>query len=125
MEHKRFTVQEARAELPWLRIQIERVQELAGRLSQNELQAIAQQKLAASNGHGLQRNSGAAELAELHEIARAIQNRGIQVKDLVRGLVDFPHLRAGREVLLCWLYGEDDITWWHTEDDGFNGRQPL
>ena len=111
MDHKLFTLQEARAELPWLRQQIERVQQLAAQLSQSELQAVANLKLAASNGHGIKRNPGAAELAELQAIADAILQRGIQIKDLVRGLVDFPHVREGREVLLCWLYGEDDIAW--------------
>ena len=47
------------------------------------------------------------------------------VKDLDRGLVDFPAFRHGEEVLLCWQVGEDEIGYWHGVDDGFAGRKPL
>jgi len=47
------------------------------------------------------------------------------VKDPATGLVDFPSLRDGEEILLCWLLGEDEVAWWHTLDGGFAGRRPL
>jgi hypothetical protein len=50
---------------------------------------------------------------------------GVLVKDLDRGLVDFPALRDGEEVLLCWEAGEDEIAFWHGVDEGFAGRKPL
>jgi hypothetical protein len=50
---------------------------------------------------------------------------GVLVKDLDRGLVDFPALREGREVLLCWQVGEDEVAFWHGIDEGFAGRKPL
>lgn len=50
---------------------------------------------------------------------------GVQLKDVSRGLVDFPALMDGREVYLCWLLGEDDVTHWHELDAGFQGRQSL
>lgn len=59
--------------------------------------------------------------AILHEIAEA----GIQIKDVDRGLVDFPHLRDDREVFLCWQLGEDTISYWHEIETGFAGRQLL
>jgi hypothetical protein len=49
----------------------------------------------------------------------------IQVRDLERGLVDFPALRGGEEVYLCWLVDEPEIGWWHHPDAGFGGRRPL
>ena len=52
-------------------------------------------------------------------------DRGILLKDPDRGLVDFPVLREGREVYLCWLLGETTIEFWHDIDAGFAGRQPL
>ena len=51
---------------------------------------------------------------------------GVQLKDFDRGLVDFPSLREGRVVLLCWQLGEgDELEWWHDMDTGFAGRTPL
>jgi hypothetical protein len=54
-----------------------------------------------------------------------INRAGAIVKDLDAGLVDFPSLRDGEEVLLCWRVGEDEIGWWHGPEDGFAGRRPL
>ena len=55
-----------------------------------------------------------------------LEELGVQVKDLDRGLVDFPALREnGEEVLLCWQVGEDEITHWHGLEEGFAGRKPL
>jgi hypothetical protein len=60
----------------------------------------------------------AACVAQLEEL-------GVLVKDLDRGLVDFPALRDGEEVLLCWEVGEDEVAFWHGVDEGFAGRKPL
>ncbi|HEY6835426.1 MAG TPA: DUF2203 domain-containing protein [Gaiellaceae bacterium] len=54
-----------------------------------------------------------------------LEGLGVLVKDLDRGLVDFPALRDGEEVLLCWEVGEDEIAYWHGADEGFAGRKPL
>jgi hypothetical protein len=55
-----------------------------------------------------------------------IEEGGIVLRDLDRGLVDFPSRHpGGREVLLCWQLGEDDLAWWHLPEDGFAGRRPL
>ena len=57
-------------------------------------------------------------LAEMDEI-------GVQVKDLEKGLLDFPSVMEGQDVLLCWKLGEKEIGYWHTPEDGFAGRKPL
>jgi hypothetical protein len=57
-------------------------------------------------------------LAQIHQV-------GALVKDLDQGLVDFPAMRKGEEVLLCWRVGEDEIGYWHGVDEGFSGRRPL
>jgi hypothetical protein len=54
-----------------------------------------------------------------------LQALGVLVKDLDRGLVDFPALRDGEEVLLCWQVGEGEIAYWHGLEEGFAGRKPL
>jgi hypothetical protein len=61
-------------------------------------------------------------------VARCVErldHLGVLVKDLDRGLVDFPALRAGEEVLLCWQVGEDEVAYWHGLEEGFAGRKPL
>lgn len=65
----------------------------------------------------------AAEAVE-HSVEQ-LQALGVLVKDLDRGLVDFPALRGEEEVLLCWQVGEDEVAWWHGLEDGFAGRKPL
>ncbi|HEY6014267.1 MAG TPA: DUF2203 domain-containing protein [Candidatus Limnocylindrales bacterium] len=50
---------------------------------------------------------------------------GLTLRDIERGLVDFPALVSGRQVWLCWRLGETAIGWWHGLDTGFDGRQPL
>jgi hypothetical protein len=65
---------------------------------------------------------------ETEAVAHAVeelQKLGVLVKDLDRGLVDFPALRGREEVLLCWQVGEDEVAFWHGLEEGFAGRKPL
>jgi hypothetical protein len=65
---------------------------------------------------------------EAEAVARAVkqlEQLGVLVKDLDRGLVDFPALRGDEEVLLCWQVGEPEIAYWHGVEEGFAGRKPL
>ena len=64
-------------------------------------------------------------LLALSNCVSTIQDTGCLVKSVEDGLVDFPHLKDGREVYLCWRYGEDDIEYWHEVEAGFAGRKPL
>jgi hypothetical protein len=54
-----------------------------------------------------------------------LEDLGVQVKDLDFGLVDFPAERYGENVMLCWRYGETDVSYWHEPNEGYNGRKPL
>ena len=54
-----------------------------------------------------------------------LDERGIVLRDISTGLLDFPALVAGRQVWLCWRFGEDHVEWWHGTDEGFAGRKPL
>jgi hypothetical protein len=65
------------------------------------------------------------EAAVLARCVARIQELGVLVKDLDRGLVDFPALRGNEEVLLCWQVGEDEVAHWHGLEEGFAGRRPL
>ena len=67
-----------------------------------------------------------ASLTVLAESVGQLEALGVQIKDYERGLVDFPSMRDGRVVLLCWQLGEgESIEWWHDVEAGFAGRQPL
>lgn len=67
-----------------------------------------------------------AEMEELVLIVKDFADRGILIKDISRGLIDFPHIRDnGEEVYLCYLQGETSIQYWHTIDGGFSGRIPT
>ncbi len=84
------------------------------------------------NGGGIDPTEPAEVEAEVEREAEAVGKcvddlleLGVQVKDLDTGLLDFPSIRDGEEILLCWHLGEDEIRYWHTVDGGFAGRQPL
>jgi hypothetical protein len=62
---------------------------------------------------------------ELQRTLGELQAMEVVLRDLERGLVDFPTLRDGREVYLCWEAGESEIGFWHDIDAGYGGRQPL
>lgn len=67
----------------------------------------------------------AEELIDLQNTLNRIKEKGILVNDLERGLLDFPHLKDGREVYLCWELGEASIEYWHGVDDGYPGRRKI
>ena len=70
-------------------------------------------------------NSWVRTMAEMREVFMEFHQREIQIKDLERGLVDFPAFVAGKEVFLCWEQDEDDVEFWHELDTGYAGREPL
>jgi hypothetical protein len=97
-----------------------------------EAMAAEQQRIALAGGGVVDRAAWRARREALEAGARdlqagleEIQSLGGAVKDLALGLVDFPHLRDGREVNLCWKYGEERITHWHGLDEGYARRKPL
>lgn len=74
-------------------------------------------------------NAAHAELAQLAErvadCVRELDALGVVVKDLDTGLLDFPALRDGEEVELCWHVGEERVEYWHEIGIGFRGRKPI
>ena len=91
-----------------------------------------QQRIAMSGGGLLDQARWRADTARIKQLTQRRQHGlekivelGGTPKDLGLGLVDFPHLRDGREVNLCWKYGEREIGHWHGLDEGYAGRKPL
>jgi len=62
---------------------------------------------------------------EVQDTLAEIDAIGVQVKDLEKGLLDFPSVLDGKSILLCWKLGEREIAYWHSPEDGFAGRKPL
>ena len=129
---RRFTPDEANAELAEIRPLVEQLVE--HRREQQRLEGERQELASriAGNGGGID-SSALAELEESErrervEIVRCvntIHQRGAIVKDLDAGLVDFPALREGEEILLCWRLGEEQVEHWHGLEEGFAGRKRL
>ena len=132
MSEKQFTLADAQQLVPWLQETFDGLTPLRNRIK--HMPATIGDMLARtrSNGH-----SDAEEQLELYR--RAIEEarealverlapvveRGILVKSMELGLVDFPSLHEGRQVYLCWIDGEKQIKFWHECNVGFAGRQPI
>jgi hypothetical protein len=120
-----YTRNEARALLPKIRKWLKRLVEL-----RNEFEKLDSKlnELMAPGGldvGGAVVNSWVKALAEIKTLLAEFQRREIQIKDLERGLIDFPAVIDNKEVFLCWEQGEDDIEFWHDLDAGYAGREPL
>jgi hypothetical protein len=121
---KHYTLDEARALLPRVRQWLSELEACQARLKSLD------EKVAALLAHG---NDAGGEpvdqmvktLALCQKILQQFTRREIQVKDLRRGLLDFPSLREGREVFLCWEKDEEDIEFWHDLEAGYGGRERL
>jgi hypothetical protein len=124
---KLFTVEEANALLPTVRGIVGRVQRSYTRVAAAQEDARAAAAGAQLGGGGMRDGAAyVASLTELAESAGQLEALGVQLKDYERGLIDFPSMREGRVVLLCWQSGEgESIEWWHDLEAGFAGRRRL
>ena len=132
MEHRQFTLEEANALVPWLEETFQRL----GRVGEEHgvLHTRLNELLRQRGSNGSSSSSEEMDQAQenvdrlarlLQEGVQEILDRGIIVRDVARGLVDFPSQREGREVFLCWIGGEERIEFWHETDRGFAHREPL
>ena len=129
---KYFTLDEATALLPTIRPILEQIIMLRARLERTERDLVSLHWKARTNGHadysgsfGEGQSTRSALLAEINAELVKIHDLGVELKDPALGLIDFPSLRDGRVVYLCWRLGETAIEYWHETDTGFAGRQPL
>ncbi len=121
---KHYTIEEARALLPQVREWLKHLNEL--RLDLDRFDKRLNSLM--SPGHdvgGDMVNRWIRTLAGMQEILGEFQRRAIQIKDVERGLIDFPAVIGGKEVFLCWEHDEDDIEFWHDLDSGYSGREHL
>ena len=126
MRHARhYTLEEARAALPWV------VERLAGDAARPRGADRPRDAPPAARGRrtatavGARGRRSARRSSSSRPASTDFEEREIVLRDLDRGLIDFPALRDGREVYLCWIDGETDIGFWHELDAGFAGREAL
>ncbi len=124
---KIFTISEANALLPSVRGVIGKIQRVNRNLAKYRKEAKKAAAGAEQGGGGIPGGVLYAQLlTKLTTLTTGLEGLGVQIKDFERGLIDFPSLREGRVVLLCWQMGEgDQLEWWHDIDAGFAGRTPL
>jgi hypothetical protein len=127
-----FTLQEAQAMVAWLQATFDAIEPIRLTLSRasgrvRQLTTTMQSNGGVHSERQLVRAQKDVQDAEhaIDEHAHAIVERGIILRSVEQGLVDFPAMRDGRIVYLCWVAGENEIKNWHEADTGFGGRQPL
>ena len=121
---KHHTLEEARALLPQIRGWLAEIQQLRRRLKELDAR-IAQLIKGGADAGGDSVDKQIGLIAELRCALQPFEQRQIQIKDLDRGLIDFPAIIGGKEVFLCWEQDEEDIEFWHDLDVGYAGRERL
>ena len=127
-----YTLEEAIAKLPWLEEKFSLMVPVRDELAARQEELIALLRRRRNNGHSSSEEEISQSQREVNRLTRDLQDncerlptRAFWCGTWARGLVDFPALRDGREVHLCWLRGEATIAYWHETNEGFPGRQPL
>ena len=132
MQQRHYTLEEAQAQVPWLEEVFARMASLHDQLQVQHGELTTLMRLRSGNGTSGQHQ----EIAEgqrtvdslsdqLRQGVEEINQKGIIVRDVASGLVDFPTLRDGQEVFLCWFKGEARIEFWHGTNEGIGSRKPL
>ena len=125
MIHARhYTLEEASELLPRVVGLVERMRAARRRLGDREARE-ALSEAGPTNGGGSPGRTVSEGFLELRDSMIELNELEVVLRDLDRGLLDFPSLRDGQEVYLCWQEGEDAIGFWHEPDAGFGGRRPL
>ncbi len=125
MEERIFTLSEANSLLPQLEELLTEIRHLRKFLVSIEAE------IKKASGHAAQDGGSPFGPSYLKTLERIIKNieqineLGVLVKDLEKGLCDFAYMMDGRVVYLCWKLGESEIGWWHETNAGFAARQPL
>jgi hypothetical protein len=123
--HERhYTLEQAEAARPWVAERVERIQVALEELRSPTMQAALEDMDPGAGGSWPGREVATAVLS-LFSGAEQLEAMDIVLRDADRGLVDFPSIRDGEEIYLCWEAGEPRVAYWHEPDAGFAGRRPL
>jgi len=126
---KHYTLAEASAMLPLLRSILRDVTTLANDLRDRERLVRLQKAEGLDRAHEEEVQQLVAEFErgqeKMREYELELDKLGVELKDYYTGLIDFRHMKDGKEVYLCWRLGEPEISHWHELDAGVAGRQKL
>lgn len=120
-----FTVEEANALLPRLTQLIDQLRTARAAIYAARADLLPVLEAAVGNGGSAKAGDLLPHFARMEAAMLALREIGCEIKDFDTGLVDFLALREGREIYLCWRYGEDKLRFWHELNAGFAGRRPL
>jgi hypothetical protein len=125
MAQKYFTLQEANETLSLIRPWMDEIQAIRQKILKNQPEAWPAIEKSAGNGGNRALSNLVQDFEKFDALIHRIQDLDILIKDINLGLLDFPALKDGREVYLCWQYGEGNIAYWHEIEAGYAGRQPI
>ena len=125
IKSKFFSVEEANAYIPQLLIDIPRIQILMKSLTDEYLDVDKARKKVQLNGGSMQGADYLNCVLKINYLTDELESKGCVLKGIEHGLVDFPSLRDGKEVYLCWKNPEQRIEYWHDIQSGFTGRQRI
>lgn len=120
-----FTLSEANEALNVIRPLLEEVLAIRRKILADQPQVWDAVEKSAGNGGNKMLSGMVQDFGRFDALIHQILATGVHIKDINIGLLDFPALRKGRDVYLCWMYGEETIAFWHEVDEGFAGRQPI
>ena len=121
---RHFTVEQANQALASVRPLLQRLRDARDMLTDEEAHA-ALTDAAPTNGGGESGTQVGEAFLEVRRLLVTLEEAGLVVRDIDRGLIDFPAILDGREVYLCWELGEDEVAFWHELEGGYGGREPL
>jgi hypothetical protein len=124
LHERHFTVEEANALIPKVEPLLQQLREAKDGLTDEEAHEALSES-APTNGGGEHGRVVGESFLEVRRLLGALEESGLILRDIDRGLLDFPAVIDGREVYLCWELGETEIGFWHELDTGFGGRKPL
>lgn len=125
MRHSRhYSLQEANDAIGWVEDCLERLRTAKSGLGDKEARE-ALSEATPTNGGGKPGKVVSEAFLELRTALVDLRERDLVLRDLDRGLVDFPSVNGDEEIYLCWEEGETEIGFWHDLETGFAGRRPL
>jgi len=125
MTQRYFTLPEANETLDLIRPLMDEVQAIRIKILKNQPEAWPAIEKSAGNGGNRALSNMVQDFEKFDALIHRIQDMDVLIKDINLGLLDFPALKDGREVYLCWQYGEGEIAFWHEVEEGYAGRQPI
>ncbi len=125
MEERIFTLSEANGLIPKLRSILGEVGEVWREIKELHPEIQKARDSAPFDGYSKYGVTYVESVSQLMLLMQHVKDMGVLVKDIDKGLCDFPYMRRGKVVYLCWHLGEESIQYWHDIETGFAGREPL